>query len=69
MPAAMCLIPIACCPALGCEVDQAGFITVPPAGQHLRYLGAGNVVDPRAQIITAVGAESAAAIAISADLV
>jgi hypothetical protein len=24
---------------LGCEVDQTGFITVPPAGQHLRYLG------------------------------
>ena len=30
---------------------------------------AGNVVDPRAQVITAAGAESAAAIAINADLV
>jgi hypothetical protein len=30
---------------------------------------AGNVVDPRAQVITAAGAGSAAAIAINADLV
>nr|WP_291980583.1 hypothetical protein [Luteitalea sp.] len=31
--------------------------------------GAGNVVDPRAQVITSAGAGSAAAIAINADLV
>jgi hypothetical protein len=30
---------------------------------------AGNVVDPRAQVITAAGAASAAAIALNADLV
>ena len=30
---------------------------------------AGNVVDPRAQVITAAGAGSAAAIALNADLV
>jgi thioredoxin reductase len=45
---------------LGCEVDEAGFASVGAAG---------NVVDPRAQVITAAGAGSAAAIAINADLV
>ncbi|MGZ8794285.1 MAG: NAD(P)/FAD-dependent oxidoreductase [Gaiellaceae bacterium] len=56
---------------LGCEVDQAGFARVDATGQTSRpgAWAAGNVVDPRAQVITAAGAGSAAAIAINADLV
>ncbi len=56
---------------LGCEVDSDGWITVDTIG-HTSVPGvwaAGNIVDPRAQIITAAGAGSAAAIAINADLV
>jgi thioredoxin reductase len=55
---------------LGCEldagfprVDATGFTSVPGVW------AAGNVVDPRAQVIMAAGAGSAAAIAINADLV
>jgi thioredoxin reductase len=57
--------------ALGCEVDDAGFVTVDATGQTsiLGVWAAGNVVDPRAQVITAAGAGSAAAIAINADLI
>jgi thioredoxin reductase len=56
---------------LGCELDQAGFPTVDPTGLTSTpgVWAAGNVVDPRAQVITAAGAGSAAAIAINADLV
>lgn len=56
---------------LGCELDQAGFVTVDATGQTnaAGVWAAGNVVDPRAQVITAAGAGSAAAIAINADLV
>ena len=57
--------------ALGCEVDEAGFAIVDAKGR-IRTPGtwaAGNVVDPRAQVITAVGAGSAAAIATNADVV
>ena len=56
---------------LGCEVDAAGFVTVDGSGQTSTpgIWAAGNVVDPRAQVITAAGAGSAAAIAINADLV
>ncbi len=56
---------------LGCEVDEAGFASVDPTGRTtiLGVWAAGNVVDPRAQVITAAGAGSAAAIAINADLV
>jgi thioredoxin reductase len=56
---------------LGCAVDEAGFITVDATGQTSTpgVWAAGNVVDPRAQVITAAGAGSAAAIAINADLV
>ena len=44
--------------------------SMPPAGPaRLGVWAAGNVVDPRAQVITAAGAGSAAAIAINADLV
>ncbi len=56
---------------LGCEVDDDGFVTVDPTGRTSvdGVWAAGNVVDPRAQVITAAGAGSAAAIAINADLV
>ena len=56
---------------LGCELDDAGFAIVDRTGRTSLdgVWGAGNVVDPRAQVITAAGAGSAAAIAINADLV
>ena len=56
---------------LGCEVDEAGFVPVDATGRTSVFgvWAAGNVVDPRAQVITAAGAGSAAAIAINADLV
>jgi thioredoxin reductase len=56
---------------LGCEVDAAGFAIVDGTGRtsSVAVWAAGNVVDPRAQVITAAGAGSAAAIAINADLV
>ena len=54
-----------------CAVDEAGFITVDATGRTSidGVWAAGNVADPRAQVITAAGAGSAAAIAINADLV
>ena len=57
--------------ALGCEHDDAGFVVTDPMGQTSRpgVWAAGNVTDPRAQVITAAGAGSAAAIAINNDLV
>jgi thioredoxin reductase len=56
---------------LGCEVDAGGFVIVDATGQTTvpGVWAAGNVVDPRAQVITSAGAGSAAAIAINADLV
>jgi thioredoxin reductase len=56
---------------LDCETDEKGFVTVDPAGRTTTagVWAAGNVTDPRAQVITAAGAGSAAAIAINADLV
>ena len=56
---------------LGCEVNEAGFVTVDATGRTSTsgVWAAGNVVDPRAQVITSAGAGSAAAIAINADLV
>jgi thioredoxin reductase len=56
---------------LGCEVDEAGFPTVDATGRTsaLGVWAAGNIVDPRMQVITAAGAGNAAAIAINADLV
>ena len=56
---------------LGCDLDDAGFAVVDGTGRTSvpGVWGAGNVVDPRAQVITAAGAGSAAAIAINADLV
>jgi thioredoxin reductase len=56
---------------LRCEVDEGGFVTVDDTGRTSTsgVWAAGNVADPRAQVITAAGAGSAAAIAINADLV
>jgi thioredoxin reductase len=55
----------------GCDVDADGWVTTDTAGRTsvAGVWAAGNVVDPRAQVITAAGAGSAAAIAINADLV
>ena len=55
---------------LGCEFDDAGFVTTDATGRTTTsgVWAAGNVADPRAQVITAAGAGSAAAIAINADL-
>jgi len=57
--------------SLGCEVDQGGFVRVDATGRTsvLGVWAAGNVANPRAQVITAAGEGSAAAIAINADLV
>jgi thioredoxin reductase len=56
---------------LGAEVDQDGWVTTDAAGltSVAGVWAAGNVVDPRAQVVTAAGAGSAAAIALNADLV
>jgi thioredoxin reductase len=56
---------------LGCDVDGDGWVTADGTGRTSVFgvWAAGNVVDPRAQVITAAGAGSAAAIAINADLV
>lgn len=56
---------------LGSNVDEAGFPIVDAAGRTsiAGVWAAGNVVDPRFQVITSAGAGSAAAIAINADLV
>ena len=56
---------------LGCDVDADGWTTVDNTGRTsvAGVWAAGNVVDPRAQVITAAGAGSATAIAINADLV
>ena len=57
--------------SLGCDLDPAGFAVVDRTGRTSTdgVWAAGNVVDPRAQVITSAGAGSAAAIAINADLV
>jgi thioredoxin reductase len=56
---------------LGCEIDSAGFVVVDATGRTSAFgvWAAGNAADPRAQVITAAGAGSAAAIAVNADLV
>jgi thioredoxin reductase len=56
---------------LGCAVDGDGWIITDGSGRTTvpGVWAAGNVVDPRAQVITAAGAGSAAAIALNADLV
>jgi thioredoxin reductase len=57
--------------ALGCAVDDDGWVAVDGPGRTSvsGVWAAGNLVDPRAQVITAAGAGSAAAIAINAELV
>ena len=57
--------------SLGCEVNGAGFVRFDATGQTSvqGVWAAGNAGDPRAQVITAAGEGSAAAIAINADLV
>ena len=56
---------------LGAQTDQNGWVTLGPNGStSVRGVwAAGNVTNPRAQVITAAGEGSAAAIAINADLV
>jgi thioredoxin reductase len=57
--------------SLGCEVDEAGFPVTGRTGLTSvpGVWAAGNAADPRAQVITAAGQGSAAAIAINNDLV
>jgi thioredoxin reductase len=56
---------------LGCAAGDDGWITTDASGRTSipGIWAAGNVVDPRAQVITAAGAGSTAAIALNADLV
>jgi thioredoxin reductase len=56
---------------LGCDVDPEGWAATDSTGRTSvpGVWAAGNVVDPRAQLISAAGAGSAAAIALNADLV
>jgi thioredoxin reductase len=56
---------------LGCDIDEDGWV-VTGAGGQTSVPGvwvAGNVGNPRAQVITAAGEGSAAAISINGDLV
>jgi thioredoxin reductase len=57
--------------ALDCQVDDAGWVVADNTGRTslAGVWVAGNVVNPRAQVITAAGEGSTAAIAINADLV
>jgi thioredoxin reductase len=57
--------------SLGCAVDEDGLVRVDATGRtSVRGVWAvGNAANPRAQVITAAGEGSAAAIAINADLV
>jgi thioredoxin reductase len=56
---------------LGCAVDEAGWVATDRTGRTsvAGVWVAGNAANPRAQVITAAGEGSAAAIAINADLV
>jgi thioredoxin reductase len=57
--------------SLGCDVDQSGFIQADATGRSsvTGVWVAGNASNPRAQVITAAGEGSAAAIALNTDLV
>lgn len=57
--------------AVGCATGDDGWVVVDGTGRTSvpGIWAAGNVTDPRAQVISAAGAGSAAAIAINADLV
>ena len=56
---------------LGCDADADGWVVTDGTGLTSvpGVWAAGNLVDPRAQVITAAGAASASAIALNADLV
>jgi thioredoxin reductase len=56
---------------LGCELDDDGWVLVDKTGRTSLdgVWAAGNAVNPRAQVITAAGEGSAAAIALNNDLV
>ena len=56
---------------LGCDLDRNGWVTTGPNGLTSvpGVWVAGNIANPRAQVITAAGEGSAAAIAINGDLV
>jgi thioredoxin reductase len=56
---------------LGCATGDDGRVLTDPTGRTSipGLWAAGNVVDPRAQVVTAAGMGSAAAIALNADLV
>jgi thioredoxin reductase len=56
---------------LGCAVDENGWVVHDPVGRTsvAGVWVAGNAADPRAQVISAAGEGSAAAIALNADLV
>ena len=56
---------------LGCAVDEVGWVVADQTGRTSvpGVWVAGNAVNPRAQVITAAGEGSAAAIAINADLI
>jgi thioredoxin reductase len=56
--------------ALGCDISEDGWAVTGPDGRTSvpGVWAAGNVANPRAQVITAAGEGSAAAIAINADL-
>jgi thioredoxin reductase len=57
--------------SLGCDLDEAGWVVTDATGRASvpGVWAAGNVRNPRAQVITAAGEGSAAAIAINNDLV
>ena len=57
--------------ALGCETGDGGFVRADASGATSvsGVWVAGNAANPRAQVITAAGEGSAAAIAINADIV
>ena len=57
--------------SLGCALDEQGWVVVGPQGATSvpGVWVAGNVANPRAQVVTAAGEGSAAAIALNADLV
>ncbi len=56
---------------LGCDLDENGWVIKDPTGRTSMpgVWVAGNVANPRAQVITAAGEGSTAAIALNADLV
>jgi thioredoxin reductase len=57
--------------SLGCQLDDGGWVTKDATGRTsvAGVWVAGNVANPRAQVITAAGEGSAAAITLNADLV